>query len=101
MRDSAHADARRCRRLGSADVHQVLDRKRDTVERSSIVSRGELAVGLARLLPRFFRHYQDEGIRRLIALRDPSETAFDHFFRRDRSGAQLRAELLNRHPVSV
>ena len=71
--DVALAHARRRGGRRAADVEQILDRDRHAVQRSAVVAGGELAVGVARLLPRLVGHDQDEGVQPRVVRLDPPQ----------------------------
>ena len=72
----AHAGRRGGRRAG--DVDQILDGDRDAVKGAAIAPGGELAVGLARLLPRGVGHDENERVQPRVVFLDAAEARVGH-----------------------
>src|SRR5438105_1468629 len=83
-----------------AQVEQVLDGNRHTMKRAPVVSCGELAVGLSRLLHGFFRQYQCERIELGIPRANAGETALGCLFRRDLARAKRAREFRHGHRLT-
>src|SRR5262249_35047176 len=77
-------------------VEQILDGDRHAVERTAVVSGGELAIERPRLSPRLVGHHEDEGVEaRLLGL-DQTERVLRRLLAGDLARAQAAREILDR-----
>jgi len=78
-----------------AHVDQILDRHRHAVQRSAIVSGGDLAIGFARLPSGLAGHDEDERIQPRIIGLDPRQARVGRFERARLARAKLPSKVLD------